>query len=279
MSDDDVFGRAAQLAYYFFVAVFPALIFAMAIFGILDGPGSQLHTALLQYLGKALPPSSHALLQNVLDQTSKSSGNGKLAFGVLGALYPATAGMVAVESALNAVYGVNEKRPLWKTYGTAAMLTIVCSILAMLTLAIILYGNTAANMIGADIGPGGILTWAWRIVQWPIALLFLILIFSLTYYYAPDVEQRRWRWITPGAVVGIVAWLAASFGFRLYLHYFNTYSATYGSVGAVIILLTWFYITGLVLLTGAEVNAEIENAAAHRSVPPAKEQGTKRPAA
>jgi membrane protein len=279
INDDDVFGRSAQLAYYFFLAVFPALIFATALFGIMAGPGSQLHQELLQYLARVLPPDAYSLVQKVLNETSKASSHDKLVIGVLGALWPATSGMVAVEDTLNAVYDVKESRPIWKAYGAAAALAVVCGILAMLALAVILYGTATANFVGNHIGLSPVFTWTWRIAQWPIVLLFLVLIFSITYYYAPNVDQRHWKWMTPGAVVGIVAWLAVSFGFRVYLHYFNHYSATYGSLGAAIILLTWFYISGLVLLAGAEVNAEIENAAAKHGDPEAKEKGRKRPAA
>ena len=123
------------------------------------------------------------------------------------------------------------------------------------------------------------ITWTWKIVQWPIAFFFLTLVFAIIYYAAPDVEQRHWQWISPGAVVGILLWLAVSFGFRVYLHFFNSYSATYGALGAVIILLLWFYMTGAAILAGAEVNVEIENAAAKRGEPEAKHKGEKRPQA
>jgi len=278
LNDDDVFGRAAQLAYYFFFALFPGLIFLTSMLGLLAATGSQLHDSLLRFMATALPGSAFDLVRQTLDQTTKASGGGKLTFGIAVALFSATQGMVAVEDTLNAVYNVGESRPIWKTRAIALALTLVCSVLLILALALIFYGNTLANTWGGYLGLGTAATWAWKIFQWPFALFFLSLVFATTYYYAPDVEQRHWQWITPGAVVGMVTWILASAGLRIYLHFFNSYSATYGSLGAVIILLTWFYVTGLMLLLGAEVNAEIENAAAKRGKPDAKHKGQKTPA-
>jgi membrane protein len=276
--DDDVFGRSAQLAYYFFVAVFPALIFLTALLGLLAGPGTKLHDGLLTYIGTALPPTAYELLRKTLDEATKGAGGAKIGFGLLATLWSATAGMTAIEDTLNAVYNVRESRPLWKVYGTAIALTIACTVLIIVALSVVLYGNGAANFVGSHVGLGPAATWTWKIVQWPIALAFLALVFSLTYYYCPDVDQRHWEWLTPGAVAGMALWIVASFGFRVYLHFYDSYTATYGSLGAVMILLLWFYITGMMLLLGAEVNAEIENAAAKRGLPDAKHKGQKVPA-
>ena len=159
-------------------------------------------------------------------------------------------------------------------------MTILCSLLVLAALSIILFGNEAANFVSAHLGLGPVITWTWKILQWPIAFFFLTLVFAIIYYAAPDVEQRHWQWISPGAVIGIVLWLVVSFGFRVYLGIFsNSYSATYGALGAVIILMLWFYVTGAAILTGGEVNAEIENAAARRGEPGAKRKGQKIPQA
>lgn len=279
VNSDDVLNRAAELAYYFFFSLFPALILLTAILGLLAGPGTKLHEMLLQYMSTALPPSAFHMVQKVLDETSQASGGGKITFGILVTLWSASSAMTAVQDTLNAVYDVPEGRPYWKAKGIAIALTVVCSILMILTMTVILYGNMVADFVGNQVSMGTAATWAWKIAQWPIALFFLALVFSVTYYYAPDVEQRHWEWLTPGAVVGMTTWIIASFALRVYLHYFNSYSATYGSLGAVIILLTWFYVTGLMLLLGAEVNAEIENAAAKQGMPDAKHKGQKVPAA
>lgn len=275
--DDDVFGRSAQLAYYFFLSIFPALIFVMAIFGILAGAGSQMRINLLQYMQTAMPPMAFHLVDRVVEQTTRASGTGKLTFGLVFALWPAAYAMSALQDTLNAVYNVREERPFWKRIGIALGLTVICSLLLVVALAIVLYGGSVAELIAGSVGLGPAITIAWRVVQWAVAFFFIVLVFALIYYWAPDVEQRRWEWITPGSVVGITTWLLATAGLRIYLHFFNRYSATYGVLGAAIILLTWFYVTGMTILAGAEVNAEIENAAAKRGAPGAKHKGHKTP--
>jgi membrane protein len=272
-----VFNRSAELAYYFFFSLFPALIFLSSILGLFAGPGTKLHAMLLQYMGTALPGDAFKMVQQVLDETTKAAGGGKITFGLLVTLWSSSAAMSSVQDTLNAVYDVREERPYWKAKGIAIALTVVCAVLMIAALTVILYGNILADFVGNLVGLSDAATLTWKIVQWPIALFFLALVFSVTYYYAPDVEQRHWEWLTPGAVVGMTTWIVASIILRVYLHYFNSYSATYGSLGAVIILLTWFYVTGMMLLLGAEVNAEIENAAAKRGDPEAKHKGHKLP--
>ena len=130
------------------------------------------------------------------------------------------------------------------------------------------------GFVGAHIGLSAATVTMWRIVQWPIALFFVVVVFALLYYWGPDAEQE-WQWITPGSMVGVMVWIGASLLFRVYLHFFNSYSKTYGSLGAVIVLLFWLYISGLAILLGGEINSEIENAAARRGHPEAKAQGEK----
>ena len=279
INDDDVFGRSAQLAYYFFLALFPALICITALIGVFAASSAQLRQSLMSYIATALPPSAYDLVGKTLQRTTEASGGGKIGFGLIASLWSATAGVTALEDTLNAVYNVKESRPLWKTYGIAFGLTIVGSILVIVALVVILFGNTLANAVASDVGLGPVATWSWKILEWPVALFFLALVFSFTYYFCPDVDQRHWQWITPGAVIGMTTWIVASAVLRVYLHFYNSYTATYGSLGAVMILLLWFYVTGMMLLLGAEVNAEIENAAAKRGLPDAKQKGQKSPAA
>jgi membrane protein len=228
-------------------------------------------------MGTALPGSAFDLVRQTLEQITHASGGGKVTFGILVALWSATAGMTALQDTLNAVYNVREQRPIWKSRGMALGLTVAAIALLLITLGVILGGNSLANLAAHHLGLGPVATWSWKLVQWPVALVFLALVFAIIYYYAPDVEQRHWQWLTPGAVAGMLLWLLASAALRLYLHFFNSYSATYGSLGAVIILLTWFYVTGMMLLLGAEINAEIENAAAKSGQPDAKHKGQKVP--
>lgn len=277
INDDDVFGRGAQLAYYFFMSVFPGLIFLMSIFGMLAHPGSEMRASLLQYMQTALPPTAFRLVNRVVQETTQASGTGKLTFGLLFALWTAGYAMSALQDTLNAVYNVSEARPFWKRYGISLGLTVICSLLLVVALAIVLYGGDLANLIAGTKGLGPVITISWKILQWVVALFFSALVFAFIYYWAPDVDQRRWEWLTPGSLVGIVTWLITTVAMRIYLHFFNTYSAIYGVLGAAIILMTWFYVSGLTILVGAEVNAEIENAAAKRGAPDAKHKGQKTP--
>ena len=277
VNDDELFDRSAALAYYFVFAVFPLMLFLFAMLGMVAGPGTQIRNELMAYLGHILPGSASSLVDQIVTQTSRASGGGKLSFGILLALWSASAGVVAMMNALNAVYEVKETRSFIKTRATALGLTIGLSVLVISALAIILYGGTIADWVGNIIHMGNAFTFAWKIVQWPVALFFLTLAFALVYYFAPNVEQPHWAWLTPGALVGVALWIVASIGFKIYLNFSNTYSATYGSLGAGIILLLWFYVSGLAFLIGGEINSEIEFAAAEHGDPQAKARGARTP--
>ncbi len=277
MNDDDIFDRAAALAYYFVFALFPMMVFLFALMGMLAGPGTQIRSEMMQYLARMMPGSASGLVQQIVEQTTKASGGGKLSFGIILSLWSASAGVVAMMNGLNAVYDVKEGRSLIKARAIALGLTIALSVLVISALVLILYGGKIAEWVGNLAHLGGPFTMTWKIVQWPVALFFLVLSFALVYYFAPNVDQPKWQWITPGALIGVVLWIAASLLFKLYLSFSNTYSATYGSIGAVIILMLWMYVTGLALLIGGQINAEIEHAAAERGERDAKLRGEKVP--
>ncbi|HKG11877.1 MAG TPA: YihY/virulence factor BrkB family protein, partial [Pyrinomonadaceae bacterium] len=141
----------------------------------------------------------------------------------------------------------------------------------------VLYGHDIADAVAGWVGLGSAFATAWKILQWPLVLVFVLVAFALIYYFAPDIREQKWKWITPGAVAGVTLWLLISFAFKAYLSYFNSYSATYGSLGAVIILMLWFYFTGTAILVGGEINSEIENEMARQGAPDAKEKGEKAP--
>ncbi len=272
---DDITARAAQLAYYFFLSLFPALIFLSSLLGLAARQSAALQGELLHGAAAALPPSAFAIVQNVLTQITHSSGGGKFTFGVVAALWSATSGMSAVQDTLNAVYRVEEGRPFWKRSLLAIAMTVGVVLLGILALAVFLLGAPLLHVLASH----GTLTKGVavlvRVGEFAVTFALLSLVFALTYYLAPDVSQRHWKWITPGAVVGILTWVAASLAFRAYLHYFDTYSKTYGAIGAVIILLLWFYVSGFALLFGAEINSAVENQNAQRGDPTAKPKGAK----
>jgi membrane protein len=141
---------------------------------------------------------------------------------------------------------------------------------------VIFGGSRIADHLGAQYGFGDASVITWKILQWPIAFAFMLLAFALIYFFAPDVRKQDWKWITPGSVVGVALWLLVSFAFKGYLHFFDSYSKTYGSLGAVIVLMLWLYLTGAAVLIGGEVNAEFENAAAKKGAADAKRKGARR---
>lgn len=274
---DNVFGRAAELSYYFLLALFPFLIFLTSIIGLVLGSGTGTRHALFDYLGRIMPPSAYQLISNTMYEVSESTGSGKLSFGILAALWAASNGLGAITESLNTAYDLEETRPWWKQRLTAIGLTIALSIFIIGALVLVVAGGRIAEWLAAHYGFGPVFPLAWKIIQWPAVLACMTFAFALIYYVAPDFRKQSWQWLTPGSVIGVVLWLLVSLGFRVYLHYFNSYNATYGSLGAVIILMLWLYFTGAAVLIGGEVNSEIENAAAKQGDPEAKEKGEKAP--
>jgi membrane protein len=275
MNKDDVFGRSAELSYYFFLAIFPGLFFLVSIFGIIAHGNPRLQQELMSYMGRVMPGEASGLVSQTLQQIVQSSNGTKLWLGLAGALWSASAGMSSIMDVLNITYGVKEGRPFWKKRLISIGLTIVVVALIIAALVLILYGPTIANMIFGRVGLGDVIAWIWKIVQWPVSVFFVIVAYAVIYYKGPDVKQPTWHWVSPGAAVGVFLWLVASFGFKVYLSFSNSYSKTYGALGGVIILLLWFYITGLAILTGSIINSEIEHAAAKRGEPEAKMPGRK----
>ena len=270
--EDDVFGRSAQLAYYFFLALFPLLICVIAVLGVFAGKGAHVQEAVLDFLGNLLPGSASTLVQKTLTEVDQAHSISKLSIGLVFSLWSASAGMSAIMDTLNAEYEVHEGRSFIKRNAVALGLTLAVAMLLIGAVAIVLAGGPTAEAFS-----GGIVKIVIKIAQWPVAIALVLFGFALVYFFAPDVKEQEWHWITPGAIAGVALWLAASFALKTYLHFFDRYSATYGSLGAVIILLLWFYVSGASLLFGAELNSVIEDAAAAEGEPDAKAKGEKAP--
>ncbi|HWS89934.1 MAG TPA: YihY/virulence factor BrkB family protein [Pyrinomonadaceae bacterium] len=275
--EGDLFTRAAALSYYFLLALFPLLIFLTSMLGYFAEAGTELRSNLLRYLGSVAPRSAWQLVSATVEEITEGATGGKLSFGLLAALWFASYGMGAVGDTLNGAYGVRESRPFWKLRLISLGLTVTLAALTITALALVLYGGEIGEGLAARFDLGRAFEAAWNVIQWPIVLGFVLFAFALIYYYAPDLKHQKWYWITPGSVTGVLLWLFVSFIFRLYLRYFDSYSVTYGSLGAVIILLLWFYLTGAAILVGGKVNAEIEHAAAEHGAPKAKLPGEKKP--
>jgi membrane protein len=275
--ESDIFTRAAALSYYFLLALFPLLLFLTALLGYFAEAGTELRKNLLRYLGQVAPRSASELIYTTVNEISKEADGGKLSFGLLAALWFASYGMGAISDTLNAAYGVRESRPWWRVRSISVGLTMALAVLIISALALVLYGGEIGEGLATRFGLGQAFMLAWNVLQWPIVLAFIFFAFALIYYFAPDLYHQKWYWITPGSLSGVMLWLLVSFCFRIYLRYFDRFSLTYGSLGAVIILLLWFYLTGAAILVGGKVNAEIEHAAAERGIPEAKLDGEKSP--
>jgi membrane protein len=277
MTEDEVTGRAAQLSYYFLLALFPALLFLTSLLGYFAGEDSELRVNLFRYLSAVLPGEATDIISKTVTEVTQNSSGGKLSFGILATIWAASNGMGAISESLNIAYDVKETRPWWKTRLIAVGLTLALALLIITALVLVLYGHDLAELVAVKFGLGEAFELTWKIVQWPIVLAFVMLAFALIYYFAPDLEDPDWKWVTPGSFIGVALWLLISFAFKAYLSYFNSYSATYGSLGAVIILMLWFYFTGVAILIGGEINSEIEHEMALRGHPEAKEKGEKSP--
>jgi len=275
---DNVLGRASELAYNFLLSVFPLLLFVLALLGVLAAHGLDVRNLLFQYLGRVLPGSASDLIAKTANEVIENSGGGKLTFGIIFSLWTASGGTTTMMSTLNDAYDVRESRSWVKVHLIALLLTLALVLLVVVGSGLAVAGGHIALSLGNDIGLGTAAIVAWRVISWIAAIAFIVFAFALIYYYGPDVKQQHWYWITPGSVLGVLLWVIASAGFRVYLHFYNSYSRTYGSLGAVIILMLWLYVTGLAFLVGGEVNAEIEHAAAARGHPEAKAEGEKKAA-
>ena len=271
---DEVLTRSAALSYYFFSALIPMAFFLMAVLGIFASQSVHLRTTLLTYLGHVMPSAAFSLVQNTLGEISRSSSGIKLIFGLALSLWSGTGGVSSIMDALNRCCHVTESRPYWRRKLVSLGLTIAIAALMIGALAMVLYGGNIAQFVGWHIGLSHLTVLVWKVVQWPMALFFVIWAFALLYHWGPDTKEN-WRWITPGSLVGVLTWIGASLLFRIYLHLYNSYSKSYGSLGAVMVLLLWLYITGLAILVGGEINSEIENAIGERGHREANEAGEK----
>ena len=267
---DDVFGDAAKLAYYFLLALFPLLIFLTSAIGLVIGSGTGIRHALFNYLSQVMPSSAFQLIDNTVWEVTNASGPGKLSFGLLATLWAAASGVGAMMRSLDTAYEVPESRPWWKQRLVALGLTLALSVLIIGAVVVIFGGSKIADYLGTRYGFSDALVITWKLLQWPIAFAFMLLAFALVYFLAPDFRKQHWKWITPGSVVGVGAWLLVSLAFKGYLHFFDSYSKTYGSLGAVIVLMLWLYLTGAAVLNGGQVNAEIEKAASEKAAADAK---------
>jgi membrane protein len=270
---DNCLGLAAELAYYFFLALFPALLFLVAILSFV--PIDNLMTTITGALARVAPSEVLTLIQNQILEIAQDRNVGLLTLGMIGTIWSTSSGITAIISTLNTAYDITEARPWWKVRLLAIGLTMALAVFIVGASVLVVAGPMLAAKAAAWLHLGAAFTMVWAIVQWPLVIFLVSLGFAIIYYYAPDAEQE-WIWITPGSVLATILWLLISLGFRVYVTNFGSYTETYGAVGGVIVVMLWFYLSGLAVLVGAELNAEIEHASPYGKEPGEKVAGEKK---
>jgi membrane protein len=264
---DDVFNLAAQQAYYFFFALFPALLALLSLASFF--PIENLQAQIQSMLRSVAPGDVVQIISDQIDQIAKSNAGGILTIAFFFTLWSSSAAVVSMCSTLNAAYDITEGRPWWKVRLIAIGLTIGLALFILISITLVVAGPTLAENVAEMAHLGAAFTWTWNILQWPVVFALVVTAIALVYYFAPDAEQD-WIWITPGSILATVLWLIISLAFKVYVTNFASYNETYGAIGGVMVLLLWFYVSGIALLVGAELNAEIEHAS-----PYGKEVGEK----
>jgi membrane protein len=271
--NDNLFDLAAQQAYYFFFALFPAILTLISIASFF--PVANLVDESVAMLGRVAPHDVLTIISDQMTKISDSNHGGALTFAFVLTLWSTSGAMVSIITTLNAAYGITEARPLWKVRLTALLLTVGMSVFIVLSMALVLAGPAFAEHVAGSMHLGAAFKWTWWVLQWPVVFALVATAIGIVYYFAPDAEQD-WAWITPGSIVATLLWVVVSLAFKLYISYFDNYNETYGTLGAFIVLLTWFYLSGLSILIGAEMNAEIEHASPHGKNPGEKVPGEKK---
>jgi membrane protein len=269
IGEDNVTNGAASLAYYLLLALFPLLIFMLSLLPYL--PIEDLHAKVMGLFQQAMPGDAAKAVEGTIAEVTREKKGGLLSFGAVATLWAASAGLYAIMQQLNITYDVKESRPFWKARGTAIVLTLMFILLIIGAFAMIVFGDALQGWVDSTFGLSGSLDIVFTILRYVMALAFMVLGFATLYYFGPDVKQD-FKFITPGSVIGVFVLILASLAFNFYVERFGNYAATYGSLGAVIILMLWLYITGLVILLGSEINALME----HYS-PEGKVKGEKAP--
>lgn len=253
--DDDMTTYAAALSYQVFFSIFPFIIFLVALLGFLHLP--DFFDWLRQQAEAVVPEQAMGPVNEVINTLQQPQG-GLMSIGVIVALWTASAGIRAIMNALNVAYDVKEGRPAWKLYPLSILYTLGIAAMLIAAAAFLLIGPQAMQWLAQQVGMEQLFVTLWTWLRWPVVLLLLTLAVAVVYYVAPDVEQD-FRFISPGATLCVIVWILASLAFNYYVTSFADYNATYGSIGTIIVLLTYFFISAAVLLFGAEINAVIEH--------------------
>lgn len=250
--EDDVLGRAAQLAYYWLFSLFPLMIFLTALLAYVPIPRKL--DFWLGALRNVLPLDAYRLVDNTFHEIVSRQRGGLLSFSIILAIWVSSSGMEAIISSINRAYRTTKPRAWWRERLLSISLTLGMTVFVLSALLLIFFGEYIGLRIADLLGLGALFQTFFGIAQWPLTSILVLIGIDLIYYFAPNIKQR-WKWFTPGAVFAVVCWLLISFGFRYYVSRFGNYNATYGTLGGVMVLMLWFYLTGMVILIGGEINS------------------------
>ncbi len=251
--------QSAMLSFYFLFSIFPLLLFLMTLLGLLLQSGHAFQDTLRHYLEAVVPQvAASKLIDTTLGEISRGSGALKLSTALLFTWWSASQGMLAVVRGIHNAYETTETRPWWEAYLVASGLTVACLLLFAGALLLLMYGGQLSDIVAQRWGGGDIVASVWHVLAGVFILACVLAAFNLIYVWGPNVAHRRWHWLRPGTLAGVAIWMLGSFGLKLYLSVFDTLTLSYGSVGAVIVLLMWLYLSGIAILVGAEVNSIVE---------------------
>jgi membrane protein len=258
LNNNHTMALSAGLSYYFVLSLFPLLIVAAATLGLLPIP--NLFDQILAVMARVVPADSMGLVRKVAADAIRANAGALLTVGILGTIWTASSGFSGLIEALNVAYDVPETRPFWKTRSLAIALTFLIGLLLVTALTVMIVGPRFGEWLAGRVGLGPVFVAVWPYVRWGLAISFTVLAVELIYYLAPNVRQRFWATL-PGAAIGVGAWLALSYGLGVYFRSFGELNKTYGTLGAAIALMIWFYWSSLAILIGAEINSELLKAA------------------
>ena len=261
---DDIVNRSAALSFWFLLGFFPLLISVAGMLSMVgSGHGSQ--GILMHHLAHVLPSTVSGMVKKVLSNTTGSV----IGYTLLFALWSASSATAGLMDALNATYDLKEGRTWWKAKLVAVALAVAMVVVLTIAVLLVVY----VPVVIRAIAPGSAVIYIWWVLQWPLAAVLLVLGLLCLYRYAPNVRDQKWKWMVPGSIVAVVIWVVVSIGFKFYIRNFSNYGMLYGSLGTLIILMFWFYLSGAAILIGGEINAILEDGAAQHHVPGAKKHG------
>jgi membrane protein len=255
--EDNLTDWAAALTYYGVLSVFPAILALVSILGLL---GSGTTQSLIDNLGQVAPGPASDIFTSAIENLQKSQGAAgiMLIVGLALAIWSASGYVAAFMRASNAIYDVEEGRPIWKSLPTRVGTTLVLLVLLAITAIGVVLTGGLAEQVGKVLGIDKAAVDAWNIAKWPVLIGIVSFMFAFLYWAAPNVKHPKFRWVSPGGVVAVLIWIVASVAFAFYVANFGSYNETYGTLGGVIVFLMWLWITNLAVLFGAELNAELE---------------------